>query len=238
MEGDVKRGEAQAFARKLAGATMRACHDYRDGDLVHEEPFSDQLCGRLKETLHDFQTGSIAWQVDVAPGRGRLSARSLTKTKEEPVFGADIVMTIDIETSTESVRKGFLAQAKRLEPGKLLSNQEHRRLLDQCEKMVSFTPCSMVFLYHREGLQVIPASAVLGSRHMDLWDIEAYPIDILYEDFGICWFGDMRIQATDPASLEGLRAMLDTRVAVRLAGRQAPDDAFEPEDFPDISDLF
>lgn len=223
----MKREEAEAFARKLAGATMRACHDYRDGDLIHEEPFSDQLCGRLKETLHDFQTGSIAWQVDAASGRGRLSARSLTKTKEEPVFGADIVMTIDIETPAESVRKGFLAQAKRLEPGKLLSNQEHRRLLDQCEKMVSFTPCSMVFLYHQASVKVIPATAVLGSRHMNLWGIETYSIEILYVDFGICWFGDTRIQATDPASLEGLRAMLGTQAAVRLAGRPAPEAAFE-----------
>lgn len=157
----MKRDDADALARKLADATRRVFADYKVGDVVHEEPFSDQLCGRLKETLHDFQTGEITWQVDTSLARGRFSARSLTKTKEEPAMGADLVMTIDIDTPVESVRKGFLAQAKRLEPGALMSSSEYARLFRQCERMVQVTPASMVFLYHRNGVHVIPATAVL-----------------------------------------------------------------------------
>jgi hypothetical protein len=220
---NVDRDEARAFAERLAGATRRVCRDYRDGDVVHEEPFSDQLCGRLKETLEDFRTGEIVWQADIARNRGRFSARSLTKTKEEPAFGADLVMVIDIDTSTESVRKGYLAQAKRLEPGKRLDAAEYRRLLGQCERMVAFTPASLVFLYHQTDVQVISANAVLSRRDTDLWSIETWPIEVLYEDFAICWFGDHRIQATDPASLEGLRAMMDAEAAIRIAGRGSPE---------------
>lgn len=227
------RNEARRFADKLAGATMRVCRDYREGDVVHEEPFSDQLCGRLKETLEDFQSGEIIWQTDVARSRGRFSARSLTKTREEPLFGADLVMTIDIDTARESVRKGYLAQAKRLEPGKRLDSRQHRKLLRQCEQMIEVTPASVVFLYHAEGVHVVSAGAVLSRRDADLWSITTWPIEMLFQDFAICWFGDQRIQATDPASLEGLRMMMDAEAASRFIGREAPHPYWDESDSDD-----
>lgn len=226
--------DADEFARKLAGATARVVQDYASGDVLHEEPFSDQLCGRLKETLQDFSTENIDWQVNTATrklGRGRLSARTLTKTKEEPEFGADIVMALDIETEGYSVRKGYLAQAKRLEKGQLLRSDEHRRLLNQCERMLSLTPSSMVFLYSKQDVTVVPAAAVLALKHFDLWKIETYEPRILYRDFAICWFGDTKLQATNPASLEGLRSLVDANSAIGFVGRgREPEwDAEEPD---------
>lgn len=213
--------DADAFAEKLMGATSRVCRDYAIGDVLHEEPFSDQLCGRLKETLEDYETQNIRWQADVATaakGHARLSARTLTKTKEEPEFGADIVMTLDIDTPTYSVRKGFLAQAKRLEPGKRMAPDEHRRLIGQCRRMLKLTPASMVFLYGRSGMRVIPATAVVAAGHADLDKIATYPSIWLYKDFAICWYGDSRLQATDPVSLEGLRMLVGAEAAVRFVG--------------------
>lgn len=218
-------GDAEGFAKKLAEATNRVVEDYMVGDVVHEEPFSDQLCGRLKETLVEFETPMIRWQTTVAVadrGRGRLSARTLTKTKEEPAFGADLVVVLDIETPALSVCKGFLAQAKRLEPGKALARGEHERLIGQCEAMLTITPSSMVFLYSRLGVYVIPATAVLAHGIGDLWKIETYGIEILYMDFAMCWFGDPKIQATDEVSLEGLRLVLDAPAAIKFKGRSRP----------------
>jgi len=215
--------DADGFATKLAAATGRAVRDYGDEDVVNEEPFSDQLCGRLKETLESFKTANIDWQVDVAQaslGRGRLRARTLAKHKEEPDLGADLVMTLDIDTPTYSVRKGFLAQAKRLQPGKLLSNEKHRELIGQCDRMLSVTPASMVFLYSTEEVTVVPAAAVMALRHTNLWKIVTYEIEILYRDFAICWFGDPRLQSTDRQSLEGLRAATGANAALRFSGRQ------------------
>lgn len=37
--------DANEFAAKLADATDRVVRDYGSEDVVHEEPFSDQLCG-------------------------------------------------------------------------------------------------------------------------------------------------------------------------------------------------
>lgn len=218
--------DADAFAEKLAGATERCVRDYADREVRHEESFSDQLCGRLKETLEGFATAHIAWQTDIArpgTGRARLSATTLTKTKEEPLFGADIVMALDVQTPGYSVRKGFLVQAKRLEPDGTMPNAEYARLLNQCARMVSITPSSMIFLYHSGGVKVVPAAAVLALHSRRLFDIVSYEIEILYRDFAICWYGDTRLQATDQISLEGLRTLVDAEAAVAFRGRARKD---------------
>lgn len=219
----LETGDADALAKKLTNATMRTVHDYESEDVVGEEAFSEQLCGRLKETLEGFETPTIGWQADTAndgKGRGRLKGRSLTRWGEEPDLGADIVMVLDVETSDFTVRKGFLSQAKRLEVGKLMDRSEHERLKEQCQKMLSVTPASMVYLYSRDGVHVVSATAVLQHRGRNLYDIETYDITILYRDFAICWFGDPRIQATDRLSLEGLRERLEAKAAIRLIGKQ------------------
>jgi hypothetical protein len=154
--------DADMFAHKLADATNRVVRDYKTEDVVHEKPFSDQLCGRLKETLEGFKTPNIRWQIDIASGRtgrARLTARTLTKTKEEPQFGADLVMALDINTPDYEVKKGFLVQAKRLEKDEYLSTDQHRSLQAQYERMLSLTPSSMVFLYGETGVHVVPAAA-------------------------------------------------------------------------------
>ncbi len=232
--------DADEFANKLAAATMRTVADYESEDVVGEEAFSEQLCGRLKETLEGFATATIEWQADIAvngKGRGRLKGRSLTKWGEEPDLGADLVMVLDVETPEFSVRKGFLTQAKRLELGKLMVRSEHKRLIEQCEKMLSVTPASMVYLYSKDRVHVVPATAVVQHRGRNLYDIVTYGLPLLYRDFAICWFGDPRIQATDKISLEGLRERLDANAAVRLAGKQREiDDEIARWDEPKLDD--
>lgn len=217
--------DAREFSQKLAQATKRVCEDYKVGDVEYEEPFSDQLCGRLKETLVDFQSPHIDWQADVATegrGRGRLRGRTLKKTTEEPLFGADIVMTIDVDTPEYKTRKGFLVQSKRLEVGQAIASSEHKRLVDQCEKMLRVTPASMVFLYSVNGVAVLPATAVLATQHRRLNEVATYEIEWLFHDFAICWFGDPLLQATDSLSLEGLRYRMDADAAVRFVGHAKP----------------
>jgi hypothetical protein len=214
--------DAAAFAKRLAGATDRVADDYTEGDVVHEEPFTDQLCGRLKETLYDFETPNVLWQADATTetkGRARLRVRSLTKTKEEPRYGADLVMVLDIELADYRVRKGLLAQAKRLEPNSRMDADEWRRLREQCDRMLQLTPASAVFLYHSGGVTPISAAAVLAYQERDLFSISTWSIEVLYADFAMCWIGDPQIQATDPQSLEALRLLVDARAAVRLIGR-------------------
>lgn len=232
--------DADEFAARLASATTRVVRDYDDEDVVGEPAFSDQLCGRLKEALEDFETPTIRWQVDVAAhlkGYGHLRARTLTPWKEEPELGADIVMVLDVDTPDFAVRKGFLAQTKRLDPGKWIEPGEHRRLIEQCERMLYVTPASMVFLYSTGGVHVVPAAAVLQHKGRNLYDLVTYDTSILYRDFAICWFGDPRIQATDRLTLASLRETLDTNAAVRFIGRaRDPDEVDWSEPSPDWPD--
>lgn len=231
----IELSDAGAFGARLAEATSRVADDYVEGDVVHEEPFTDQLCGRLKETLHQFETENLRWQVDVSTegkGRARLRMRSLTKTKEEPLHGADLVMVLDIELGDYRVKKGLLAQAKRLEPGTRMDADEWRRLRGQCERMLEVTPESVVLLYHKGGVTPISATAVLAYQERDLFSIPTWSIDIMYADFAMCWKGDPQIQATDPASLEALRLTVDARAAVRFVGRAHDDTIVEPKAAP------
>ncbi len=213
--------DADAFGKKLANATQRVVDDYASGDVVHEEPFSDQLCGRLKETVHDFETENVVWQTDVAiggKGPAHLRMRSLTKTKEEPVLGADLVMVLDIQLDDFQVQKGILAQAKRLELGKNMDANNLTRLRNQCGAMLSITPASMVLLYHRGGVTPVSAAAVLAYQGKDLHSINTYGMGIFYTDFAMCWIGDTDIRATDQNSLEALRQMAQARAAIRFSG--------------------
>lgn len=224
------KDDADLFAAKLAAATARVVQDYEEGDVVHEEPFSDQLCGRLKETLHEFETPNVRWQVDVAiggEGAGKLKMRSLTKYKEEPLFGADLVMVLDLQLRDYSIRKGLLAQSKKLEVGNRMTPADWKRLREQCQEMIEITPASMVFLYSKSGVMPISAAAVLAYNDRDLHRLVHYDIGIFYKDFAICWLGDPLVQATDPASLEALRILADARAAIRFTGIQRETDSPE-----------
>lgn len=217
----MKQEDADEFAHRLAKATQRVVADYQEGDVVGEEPFSDQLCGRLKETLEDFETPNVRWQVDVAvggEGAARLRMRTLNKRTEEPRFGADLVMVLDLKLKDYTIRKGLLAQAKRLEPGKNMKTADWMKLRDQCADMLEITPASMVFLYSKSGITPISATAAVAYGQRDLHELETYSMEVFFRDFAICWIGDPHIQASDPASLEALRLVTGARAAVRFVG--------------------
>lgn len=214
--------DVTGFARKVNGAAQRVVRDYRDGDAIDEESFSDQLCGRIKETLEGFETDSVSWQAEnVLRDRryGRLSARSLSKHSEEPAFGADLVVVLDIDLPDYEVNKGFLAQAKRLEVDDDLAASERKRLVTQCDLMTEVTPASLVLLYGSSGLRAISATAVSASRGHQLDMIPTAYIEAWFRELAICGLGDRKIQATDPGSLLTLAEELDTEAALRLIGR-------------------
>ncbi|MCA1401332.1 hypothetical protein [Bradyrhizobium sp. BRP56] len=212
--------DVNAFGERVSEAVSRVAEDIASGDAVHENPISGQLTGRIKESLTGFETENVRWQVDTAPeakGRVRLRARQLTSQggdSEETRYGADIVFCLDIELRDYVAKKGFLAQAKRLVYGDWMNNGAMKELREQCAKMLSITPASMVFLYSKEKIHVVSAVAIAASKSNDVYSIPTYNIDILFRDFAMCWIGDPLLQATDTESLERLRRLSDARSAV------------------------
>jgi hypothetical protein len=216
--------DIEGFGGKVSQAIDRVVEDYAAGDAVHENPFSGQLTGRVKETLREFETSGVRWQVDSASdkGRARLRARQLTSQgadTEESRFGADIIFCLDIGLSDYNAKKGFLVQSKRLEPGTHLNKVTSDELREQCSKMLAVTPASMVFLYSSRGVHVVPATAVAASTTYDIYTLPTYAMRVLFDDFAMCWFGDPLLQATDPASLERLRALAEAREALLFKGQ-------------------
>lgn len=217
----LKIEDAAGFADKLTRATGRTVRDFAKGKIRHEEPFSDELCGRLKETLEDFETPNVLWQVDLADGEGsaRFSANTLSKYGEERAFGADVVMVLDIDVPGYKTLKGILIQSKILELGDDLSKAERNRLVGQCKQMLEISQESFVFLYGSHAVVPLSAQAVVAANGENLHELAVWDISMVYLDFAICWKGDTKIQATDRASLEALRASLQAKVAVRVTGR-------------------
>lgn len=213
--------DAWQLADKLADATSRVAEDYKEEDVSGEEDFSSQLCGRLKGTLESYETESMIWQVRTAEAheaRGWIKARSLSKVSEEPIYGADIIMVMDASGPGYQVKKGFLAQAKRLEEGKYLRANDYNKLRGQCHDMLKVTSSSYVFLYGTTGVTVISANAVIASLSQDLWSLPTWSMRILYYDFAICWIGDYRLQTTTRKTLDDLRTSLDANAAIEVLG--------------------
>ena len=224
----ISDADARELAEKLAEATNRVERDYEEEDVGGEEDFSSQLCGRLKETLNDYQTETMVWQVETeesGTGRGIFKARTLSKVSEEPFFGADIIVVIDVAGEGYEVKKGFLAQAKRLESGKYLSTDAYNDLRKQCHDMLNVTSASYVFLYSTTGVTVVSANAVTAALNQDLWALPTYPLAALYYDFAICWIGDKRLRTTSRRSLKDLRANLDANAAIKVLGTPKHKDA-------------
>lgn len=91
--------------------------------------------------------------------------RNFSEQSEEPATGADGAFVIAIETPDETVRKGVLFQAKRLE-GKRpvrslrIDRGEANRLARQAEGMLEITKHSLVLAHTRKKIYAVDAQAV------------------------------------------------------------------------------
>lgn len=147
-------------SRRMASAATRTCRDYSVGNLPDEPTFTGALVARLQDALNGKQTSGIFWSARVLSNHG--------PGAEEKVYGADFLGVLYMDIPSLSVRKGFLAQAKRQEPGSRLSGQEWSRLIDQCRTMLQFTSESFVFVYSISGVSVVPATTVVSCTDRQL----------------------------------------------------------------------
>jgi hypothetical protein len=107
-------------------------------------------------------------------------------------------------------KKGFLAQAKRVEPGETFERAEFNRLSVQCKKMLEFSPDSFVFLYARSRISVLPAISMLAADPCNPHELYARSVARFYEEHFQSFIGDQAISAPTPDALEQLQRRLDT----------------------------
>ena len=193
-------------ASKVGTAAKKTVEEYVEKGLPDEPSVSVALVTRIKDAISGFSKGGITWSAKILSSHG--------PGTEEAKIGADIVGALSLKFPEYSVKKGFLAQAKRQEPGKALDTKEWKRLQDQCKLMLACSPESFVFVYAMNGFYVVPAISVSAcSGREDLHTLHPKTLSAFYKEHFMCFVGDKSITEATTSVLDNLLV----RVAYELS---------------------
>jgi len=186
-------------ATRIGGAAKKTSEDYAEKVIPDEPTFTAALVTRIRDSLAGYSKGGITWSAKVLSSHGA--------NTEESQFGADFLGSLVLNLPDYRLGKGFLAQAKRQEPGSHLTGKEWSRLQDQCKKMLAFSTAGYVFVYSLNGVFVVPAVSVVAClRPEDLHTLHPKTLSNFYKQHFMCYFGDKAIDSSGPTALDNLRA--------------------------------
>jgi hypothetical protein len=201
-------------AAHLAEAAKRTLRSLNTGDIQQEPHFTDRMLGRIEEAMEDYVVKGVRWTAKTLTDHGR-------KTQEIK-YGADFLSSVEFDLPSYAVKKGFLAQSKLIEPDAYFAPSEYDRLKDQCDKMLRLSPESFVFLYHRDGITVVPAQSVASSRgRMNPHTLYGRDISRFFEEHFQCFLGDARLNSSRIDTLDKLHELADARAMLRLKATTA-----------------
>lgn len=164
---------ARSVARDISEAANGAFDAYIEGRVEEEPQITDRILGAVEGRVAGQKYNGVSWKArTLRTGRGSAA--------EEKRHGADLMGVLDIDLPEYRVKKGFLAQAKKANPDRLLQKYEWERMIEQCKKMMELTPDSFIFVYPTQpmnvyrvwpmgvqfswNIRIFPANAVLGLR--------------------------------------------------------------------------
>lgn len=203
---------ANHLSKAAVIAETLTLRDLTSSRIEQEPPITDRLAARLADAINDYPSGKITWHAKTFTDRGPNS--------QESKFGPDLLGTLSVQTTEYDVKKGFLAQAKLVEPDEPFSATEYAKLKGQCAKMLTISPASYVFLYSSRGFVVFPALAVVSSSQRNPHDFDAISLDYFFFGHGACFFGDRRLSNSDITKIEEIRREYDARVALSMIASQ------------------
>ena len=188
----------RTVAQEIAEAADGAMDSYRSGEVTEEPHVTDRMLGAIAERLRSKTIGGLVWNAKtLRAGRGIAG--------EEKRHGADFMGVLSVNIKDFSVKKGFLVQAKRAEPGVPFSQSDWKRMVGQCEAMLERTPDSFVAVYSKKkGIRFIPAIEVVASANIDLFAHYSRGITSFFELFLVCFIGDRRLHSADIKVLDAL----------------------------------
>ena len=228
-------GAVREVAREISSAADGALKAYRDGRVTEEPQITERIIGAIEDRIGrsrqdeeappNDQGGIFPLNATRASNRfveedlddawnsvfQRVSwtARSLRTgsgiAAEEKRYGADLMGVVDINIPDYRVIKGFLAQAKRAEPGQRFQQKDWDRLYSQCETMLLRTPDSFVWVYSKtEGIRIFPAISVSTLKSRDIFDLYSRGVSSFFEYHIECFIGDRRLNSTNIETLDVL----------------------------------
>ena len=202
------------IAREIEKAANRAFRAYREDRAAEEPQVTDRILGAIKDRIQTRQFGGVVW-------KARTLRTSRGKAAEEKRHGADLMRVLDINLSDYKVVKGFLAQAKKAEPGRSFRQDDWDRLRSQCEKMLVRTPDSFVWVYSKsEGIRIFSANSVLGLglKPKNVFDLYDRSVSTFFENHIECFIGDPRLNSPNIETLDALADFPAKRV-MKLSAR-------------------
>ncbi|MFZ2448018.1 MAG: hypothetical protein WAW37_16800 [Syntrophobacteraceae bacterium] len=139
------------------------------------------------------------------------------KGAQEREYGADFLGVLDINLSDFSVKKGFLSQAKIIEPDRVFPRREYERMHQQCEEMLWITPDAFVFIYSTQGIRVIPAISIVSATHCNPHELYSRSLARFFEEHFQSFIGDRRLGAPNIDVLEVVQREYRARAALYLS---------------------
>jgi hypothetical protein len=189
-------------AKRIADAASTAIDAYAREVITDEPSITDRWIGAVEGPLmtggYGRGRGGIYWRAKTLRSSSGLAA-------EERRHGADLLGVADIHIGGSVVRKGFLGQAKRTEPGEVLDNSRWEELERQTRTMLSRSPASFVLVYSkRQGIRFIPAISVANLGRRDLFDFNSMALEQFFQLHLACFIGDQQLSAPHIKTLDQL----------------------------------
>jgi hypothetical protein len=175
------------FAKRSISTVLIAASPMGHRYTWDEDDVTGFLVGSLHTEFDNGDLGGIELRASILRHRKGAAA-------EERRIGADILIHVSMETSTQSYSKGVLIQAKKSEATEYWSQRWRADLVDQCNKMLSVTASAFVFNYNKNGIRCGAATRVAGAsgptslRYLCGWTSYRFFLELFR-----CPIGDPRI---------------------------------------------
>jgi hypothetical protein len=191
-----------AVAREVVDAAKSTLDDFHDGTIAGETSMTDRLVGAIRTALDGKHIGNHTWKA-----RTLKTARG--KGAEEKRHGADVLGVLQIDLPDYKTTKGFLWQAKIIEPGNPLPSAEWERFQKQCKTMLSRTDEAFAVIYSRtHGVRFIPASVILKINQSQVYEVGSRSLFGFFKGYVKCEIGD---RALDSPTIETLERIAKQR---------------------------
>jgi len=200
-------GIIRESAKRIAEAVDDTVEDLKENLIQQEPAFTGNMLTRIMQVMNSVEIKDVRWTAKILTDRG--------PNAQEKTYGADFVGVLHIDIHEFKVAKGFLAQAKLLEPSAKIPHGEMQRMKNQCEQMLKLSPASFLFLYSTQGVTVVPAIAIVSSN-ANPYELYRRGVSRFFEEHFESFIGDRRLSCTDIKTIDHLRAEYTARNALLL----------------------
>jgi hypothetical protein len=164
----------------------------KSGRIKHEDDLTPALAQAIEDKVNGYTVGGVKWDASVLTHK---------RSGEEGVYGADLLIHVQLNTPQYSYSKGVLVQAKRIAPGVNMANKPYAALTAQCHKMLNYSAASFVFAYDPHGLRAASATKVAGAADRALYDQCSWTSYRFFLELFRCPIGDPKIKSADVSDL-------------------------------------